>query len=226
MRFAWFVMRIAACLRSICWQFQILPVAFDKLKAMALSQPFNPARNPLLTFCLVGGIFLAAAQTLCAIPITGDIQFTGTAKLDSSTTLTSTKVLTWGNDGTVDFACGSFSGLAGSQVSLDPWLFYSGAHNGLWSVGDFTYNLSLSAEYANMPDSLIVVLMGTVISANLDLEPTVFNSTLTIHAPDANGMCYYRQNISFNSVPDTGATLLLMGIAAVMLGVVKYKWDT
>jgi len=168
----------------------------------------------------------ATLPSLHAVPITGHIEFTGTAKLDGPDTGNSTKIVSWGNDGVAGSANGSFAGLSGSSVGLNnSWFFYSGSYNDFWSVGGFTFNLSYSAVFSTTATSLTVVFLGTVISSDPGYEPTAFNGTFTIHDPASNGgMSSYKETLLFNGVPDGGDTLLLLGMAAMFLGLSRLRW--
>lgn len=173
-------------------------------------------------------MFSTAAPNLYAVPITGVIGFSGTAQLDGATVNSSSEVLSWSANNTTGLASGSFTGLTGSPVALaSPWFFNSGVLNNFWVVNGFTFNLASSHIYSTSDKSISVILAGTVVSTISGLDPTAFIGNFTIQDPSAtlNGKYFYTESISFgNTVPDGGTTMLLMGISALALGALKYKW--
>ncbi|HEV2694751.1 MAG TPA: VPDSG-CTERM sorting domain-containing protein [Verrucomicrobiae bacterium] len=74
--------------------------------------------------------------------------------------------------------------------------------------------------------SLTVSLAGTVMSTVAGLDPTAFIGNFTVQDPSAatGGKFYYTESISFSNVPDSGSTLLLMGIAAGGLVLARRRW--
>jgi hypothetical protein len=184
-------------------------------------------KKTFLSLCIAGGMFSAAAPNLYAVPITGVIGFSGTAQLDGPTVDTSSEVLSWSGNNVTGIASGSFAGLSGSPVALaSPWFFNSGVLNNFWVVNGFTFDLTSSHIYSSSSKSISVILTGTVVSTIAGLDPTSFIGDFTVQDPSAsqNGNYFYTESISFGAVPDGGTTVLLMGISALALGAVKYKW--
>jgi hypothetical protein len=176
-------------------------------------------KKTFLSLCMVGGMFSTTVQTIQAVPITGVIGFSGTAQLDGPTVNTSSEVLSWGGD--------NITGIASGSLALaSPWFFDSGALNNFWVVNGFTFNLTSSQIFSTSSKSISILLAGTVVSTIAGLDPTAFVGAFTTQDPSSlnDGMFSYTESISFGSVPDGGTTVLLMGIAALALGTVKYKW--
>ena len=177
-------------------------------------------------------------QSAQAVPISGSITFSGTANTDSANASTSTKVLTWANN-TISSESGSFSSLSGSAsvVLASSWLFNSGTKNNFWVVTDgltqYKFNLSGSAVFSTAANSITIYLAGTVFSLfnglpASGLDPTAFTGSITIKdqgvANPAGGFSY-TQSILFNSVPDGGTTVLLLGSALSGLALIRRKFS-
>lgn len=176
----------------------------------------------------VAAFAVALTQTARGVPITGVIGFSGAAQLDAPTVSASTKVIAWYGNVT-GIAGGSFAGLGGSPaVFAAPWLFDSGAQNGFWSVGGFTFNLASSSVLSRTATSVTVGLVGTVVSTIAGLSPTAFTGNFTTQDPsDNNGQVFsYTESLSFGGagvpVPDGASTALLMGISSLALGLMKF----
>jgi hypothetical protein len=170
---------------------------------------------------------LALTQTVHAVPITGNIGFSGTANLDSSSAQTAAEVVTWGPN-VVGSTSGSFVSVAiGSAVTLAPaWFFTSGSVNNFWSVGGFTFNLTSSSIHSQ--DSLFLndILTGTV-SGN-GFTTTAFSGAFSVQNPPSDGKLQYTESFSFNPpvtpVPEGGNTAMLFGAALSGLALVKSKF--
>ena len=168
--------------------------------------------------CIVTAMFHQTAQ---AVPITGNIGFSGSAQLDSTSVQTATKVVSW-NKNTVDSESGSFSSVPiGSAVLLaSPWMFNSGTLNNFWTVGGFTFNL-ISSSVFSQNSFLNVNLIGTISGNGFDVSP--FTGTFQVANPSANGMTTFTERLSFANVgvPDGGSTMIMLGLAALTMGLVK-----
>ena len=193
----------------------------------------------ILNVVAVAGIALALTQSVQATPITGVIGFSGTATLDGSTAASSTEVLGWGNNN-IGLTAGTFASLSSSaSVALaGKWFFNSGAKNNFWIVTDgantYTFNLKASSVFGTsttlvdgkVTTSISVFLAGTVVSSVLGLDPTSWTGSMTIqdpNVPNQKGGYTYTESISFNSVPDGGTTVLLLGSALSGLALIRRK---
>jgi len=179
----------------------------------------------------VAVVAVALSQSAQAVPISGQITFSGTASTDSINANSSTEILSWANN-TISLKNGSFSSLsaAATVVLATPWLFNSGAKNNFWVVTDgaaqYKFNLSSSAVFSTTANSITIFLAGTVISTVAGLDPTAFTGSITIKdqgvANPAGGFAY-TQSILFNNVPDGGTTVLLLGSALSGLALIRRK---
>jgi|ERR1700722_6569674 len=168
------------------------------------------------------GCFTGVVQ---AIPITGNIGFSGTADLNSTSVNSATAVVA---NGWANTLVGSDSGSFGFIPTLTPvvmtssqWNFTSSALPGFWSVGGFTFNLISSSIFSQGGGFLNVLLSGTV-SGNL-YDTTPFSGSFQVSDPSANGVVTFTERLSFNSVPDGGTTVMLLGGALMGLGLLKRK---
>ncbi|MDR3457697.1 MAG: hypothetical protein P4N60_09640 [Verrucomicrobiae bacterium] len=179
----------------------------------------------IITAVSVAAFAVALAQTAQAVPITGNVGFSGAVQLNTDNVQTATEALTWVNP-VVNGASGSFSGIAqGTPVTLAiPWFFNSGALNNFWMVGGFTFNLLSSHVYSQDGLFLDVVMSGTVSGNSFD--PTAFTGTFQAANPPANGNAIFTGRMSFSSVPDGGSTVLLLGLACIGMSLIKRKLGT
>jgi hypothetical protein len=161
-------------------------------------------------------------QTLQAVPVSGNIGFSGAVTLDTSSVLTSIEATGWSQT-IVDASSGAFAGIAhGTPVTVaSPWHFTSGALPSFWSVGGFTFNLISSSISLQSSLFLDVNLTGTVTAAGFD--PTTFTGTFQVANPPANGTTTFTERLSFASVPDNASTVLLFGLTCLGMGLIRYK---
>jgi hypothetical protein len=197
-------------------------------KTQLKSNNYEIMKKMIITAVSVAAFAVSLTQTARGVPISGVIGFSGSAQLDAPTVASSTEVLAWYGNVT-GIASGSFAGLTGSTVALAaPWLFNSGAENAFWSVGGFTFNLASSSVLSRSATSVTVGLVGTVVSTIAGFSPTAFTGSFTTQDPSLNngGVSSYTESLSFSGVgvPDGGSTILLMGIAGLALGLMKFDW--
>ena len=178
----------------------------------------------ILTIVAAVAVAVAFTSTVQAVPqpLTGNIGFAGSAVLNSSDVSTATKVVSW-NSTVVNSESGSFTSISlGSAVLLaSPWSFNSGVLNNFWQVGGFTFDLSSSSIFSLAGGFMNVVIAGTV-SGN-GYAATAFSGSFQVSNPSANGATTFTERLSFNSVPDGGTTVLLLGAALSGLALVKRK---
>jgi len=177
----------------------------------------------IIKFAAVAAIAVALTQTVQAVPITGNIGFSGKVQLNSGSVQTATQATAWFNT-VVNGQSGSFAGVAdGTSVAIaTPWSFTSGAVGSFWSVGGFTFDLISSSIYSQDSLFLNVILTGTVSAAGF--EATAFTGTFQVANPPSNGQTTFTERLSFNAVPDGASTILLLGSALTGLGLLKRKF--
>ena len=177
----------------------------------------------IIKIVAVAVVAVALTQSSKAVPITGNIGFSGAVQLNSTSVSTATQALAWFNT-VVNATSGSFVSVPnGSAVTLaTPWMFNSvGPVSNFWKVGGFTFNLVSSAIYSQDSLFLNVVLAGTVTGNNFDA--TAFTGTFQVANPSADGMSTFTERLSFNAVPDGGTTVLLLGSALSGLALIRRK---
>jgi hypothetical protein len=172
---------------------------------------------------------IAAAMCLTgiaqAVPISGNLGFSGSVELNSTSVNTASEATAWFNT-VVASPSGSFVGLVsqGDAVSMTgatPWSFNSGSLANFWSVDGFTFNLVSSSIFSQAGGFLNVVLAGTVTGNGF--TPTAFNGTFQVADPASDGVAAYTERLSFNSVPDGGTTAMLLGFGLCGLGLFRRK---
>lgn len=173
----------------------------------------------------------AAAAVVClagiaqAVPITGNIGFSGAVGLNSSSVNTATAATAWFNTVAAS-PSGSFVGIVnqGDAVAMTgatPWSFNSGALANFWSVDGFAFNLISSSIYSQVGGFLNVLLNGTVSGHGFDV--TAFSGSFQVANPSSDGPSTFTSRLSFNSVPDGGTTVMLLGGALLGLSLLKRK---
>ncbi len=172
-------------------------------------------------------LFMALAQTIQAIPITGDIGFTGRASYDTTSAGTATEVVNWINPN-VNGTSGSFTGIANGTPSnlVSPWFFAtSSAINSFWTAGGFTFQLLSSWVTAQGAGTLgYVIVNGTGVVSGNGYTPTVLGWSFSSQDPAVTqDPATFTFSASADSVPDGGATVVLLGIALSGMAVLKRK---
>jgi hypothetical protein len=174
---------------------------------------------------------LAAAALATGIPqapaaISGEIGFTGATAFDTPSLATATKVDIWRDANgvlgflTVSDVTGSFSGIAlGTDATMAaPWVFNpSTSTPGLWSVGGFTFDLTSATITLQNASFLDIKGVGTINGQAADWAFT---------AQSANGQNQTFFTVSANNVtvPDSGQTAMLLGVALIALAIVRWKF--
>jgi hypothetical protein len=170
------------------------------------------------------GLFYQQAQ---AAAITGDITFTGTVTLDTSSAGTATMVTGWHGIGgvgvpavqTVDGTFGNFIAPGGGVTFHAPWSFNSGAISSFWTVNGFTFDLTSSAIPPGSQTAHAVVVngVGTVSKPGFDITPGTFS--FTTQDPSANS--FFSFSGSSAAVPEP-ATIISLLSGSSLLGAVMF----
>jgi hypothetical protein len=109
-------------------------------------------------------LFLAHAPLAKADLITGDIDFSGTAQLDSMNVNMATSVQSW-NANNVISGTGTFTNLPnGTSINFPSsiWTFNSGPASNFWSAGGFRLDLKASSIEIDGKGYLNILFTGTV----------------------------------------------------------------
>ncbi len=179
----------------------------------------------IVKFLAVAAVAVALNQTVQAVPITGNIGFSGDAILNASTEAAATGVVAngWEDVVTGSTSSGSFASIAPltSVTLLSPWSFNSGPLANFWTVGGFTFNLTASSVFSTAGGFLNVILVGTVTHAGFDATP--FLGAFQLSDPSIDGQSTFTARLSFNAVPDGATTVLLLGATLSGLAFAKRK---
>jgi hypothetical protein len=171
----------------------------------------------LATAVITCGLFCQHVQ---AVPISGNITFTGTVSLNTNSVNTATMVTGWhglGAGGLPQVAShdGDFNGSVkdGDGVTIAfPWSFNSGAVPNFWSVDGFVFNLTSSSITAQGKGSVTVSGTGTISGNGFDLTSGTWN--FTTQNPSASSRFSFSAS-GGAAVPDGGSGVALLGIALV-----------
>jgi protein with PEP-CTERM/exosortase system signal len=193
--------------------------------------PTNKLAMFSASFCavmLTCGVFVSHVQ---AVPITGQISFSGRVALNNTSLLAATKVNTWRtitnqNPGFCNAfgVDGSFTGMTG-LAAMSPWTFgvvLGGAQPTLWSIGGFTFNLSSSTVTMRNATDLVVTGIG-IIHGGPGFDDT--EGTWDFHLSNAGGRPHadFSFDSSADSVPDGGSTVSLLGLALLGFTALRRK---
>ena len=166
----------------------------------------------------IGALF--AVQAAHAVLINGQINISGNAVLDSSDLSAATQVDSW-NSTAVSLVSGDFSsnGVSNGDAAVfsAPWIFGSGLST-LWTVGDFTFDLSNSTINAQTVNFINITGTGFANHASYDPSPGTFTFTAT------GGQGSEFTFSSGTTVPDSGATAALLGLGLIALGGVARRF--
>jgi hypothetical protein len=179
-------------------------------------------------------VMLTCAQSILAVPITGGIGFTGEVTYDTTSAGTATQVTSWVAPITVNSHSGSFSAVPLGSVATFASAVWNldtiSVINNFWAVSGFTFNLvssSITAHGGTPGVNGFVVVSGTGIvtgPAGSGYDPT----TLTWNFESSDASMSPGPHWSFTatapvSVPDGGATVMLLGVALSGLALLKKK---
>lgn len=156
--------------------------------------------------------------------VSGGITFGGSLSMNTSSASTASQVVSWVSP-SVTTASGSFAGLGSSAVTLNsPWNFVSGAISPFWQVGGFTFDL-ISSKIASQGGSGrtgFVNVTGTGSVSASGFQTTTFTFNFNVQNGRVVGQ---PERFTFTitptlvaqagpqaSVPDGGATILLLGL--------------
>lgn len=173
-----------------------------------------------------GVVAMAATATVQATPITGGISMNGSDVMNTGDVTTATQVTSW-SDVQVSTDSGAFGGIAqNANVNMSgPWIFNpSTALGSLWSVGGFTFNVAsdvFTTYYLGGVGYLSVTGFGTITAAGYD--PTAYSWQFSTSNPPTPGTDTFTFSATAASVPDGGATVMLLGAALSAMGLLRRK---
>lgn len=184
---------------------------------------------------LAAAAALTAFSTAQAIPVTGNIGFSGSVTLDTQTAATATTVVSYSATTTVNnLSPAVASGV--TPVWAAPWTFFVGAGPSyssssaiipFWTIGNITFNLnSWTAVRGSSGGNADVVIsgLGTIQDSSPVYTPTAYNYSLTLQDPTViGGQPIFSFSASQAPVPDGGTTAMLLGSALSALAMFRKK---
>jgi hypothetical protein len=179
----------------------------------------------------VAGLALALSQTTQAVPVTGAIGFGGNVTWNTSSAATATQVTSFIGTQVI-----SDTGAFASFITpIAPAVFTSSTWNlndlvtmnAFWTAGGFTFNLlssSIIAQGGTPGSTGFVIVNGTGTVTGNGYTPTTVSWSFTSQDPKSGtNPDQWTFSASANSVPDGGATVMLLGIALSGAALLKKK---
>jgi hypothetical protein len=179
----------------------------------------------------VAAVALTLAQAVQAVPVTGAIGFGGNVTWNTASAATATQVTSF-----IGTQVLSDSGSFASFITpIAPAVFTSTTWNlndlvtinSFWTAGGFTFNLLSSAIVAQGGTPGVngyVVVNGTGIVSGNGFTPTTVAWSFTAQDPKSGvNPDQWTFSASANSVPDGGATVMMLGIALSGAALLKKK---
>jgi hypothetical protein len=184
-------------------------------------------KNKLTMMAGVAAALIGFSTTVQANTISGSIGFSGDVTLNGPVG-TATQVTQWWditqtlNTPQVGTRTGDFATYValGAYVTFatPPWTFNPAtAVNAFWTVGGFTFDLTSSSITSQSATSLDVFGYGTVSGNGFDSTPGTWSFT----TQDPNNTFTFSSNT--RTIPDGGATAMLLGVALSALGLIRRK---
>jgi hypothetical protein len=183
-------------------------------------------KKTILAVLAMGALSCALfSQQAQADLITGDIVKGGQITFNGPLA-TATQVTHWFSAGTNNDGFSTVFSVSGDLATFispleeaamaQPWDFGSGGPQaGLWSVGGFTFDLASSTIVTQIPGFLNITGSGTITGNGFD--PTKSEFTLTVTRLGSQLVF----GAITNTVPDGGATVMLLGAALGALGLAR-----
>lgn len=192
--------------------------------------------SPKITSIILAISGLALSAQAISTPISGNISFSGTTTIDSTSFVTATRFLSFQNVvvGAPSALSGDYVGTSGAAVTVTPFIWSpptaSTPINPLWTFvsGGNTYSFDLSilhVDYAS-PTGLLLSGLGTALITGPGMEK--LNTTGTW---DFSSQTLGQTSFTFSStttvpsaaVPDGGSTVAMLGASLLGLSIMKRK---
>jgi hypothetical protein len=192
--------------------------------------------SPKITSIILAISGLALSAQAISTPISGNISFSGTTTIDSTSFVTATRFLSFQNVvvGAPSALSGDYVGTSGAAVTVTPFIWSpptaSTPLNPLWTFvsGGDTYSFDLSVlhvDYAS-PTGLLLSGLGTALITGPGMEK--LNTTGTW---DFSSQTLGQTSFTFSStttvpaaaVPDGGSTVAMLGASLLGLSIMKRK---
>jgi hypothetical protein len=170
-------------------------------------------------------------QQAQAVQISGSLTFGGTVTLDTSSAGTATAVNAWHGVGgvgmpTVQSVGGGFAGFVSSGDATTfhaPWSFASGPVPAFWSVDGFTFDLTESHIFSQGGNPPGVTVNGSGFVSGNGFDPTFMTWSFTTQDPPAGSPPVFSFSAASGTVPDSGSTVALLGLAIIGVEALRRK---
>ena len=174
-----------------------------------------------LAALLVMACLALSARFACAQAIVGNITFTGSVNLDTTSVNSATMVTGWHGLGAgglpqvqdVDGTFASFVTPGDATTFHAPWSFNSGSISSFWSVDGFTFDLLSSTITHQANGTLDVIGTGTVSHAGF--TPTAGTFNFSTQDPSANSKFSFS---AATAVPENSTTAFIVLGGALLAG--------
>jgi hypothetical protein len=183
----------------------------------------------LATGLISCALFSQQAQASPMLQASGNIGWTGTVELNTPSAGTATAVTAWhGMAGAglplVFAADGSFAGTIGMGTTfVAPYSFVSGAIPSFWTVGGFIFNLTESHIFSQGGNPPGVVVNGSGFVSGNGFTSTFMTWSFSTQDPPAGNPRLFTFSASAGTVPDSGSTVALLGLALAGVEALRRK---
>ncbi len=182
---------------------------------------------------LAGAMSLSAFTTVQAIPITGEVDMSGTVTLNSQNLASATAATALTGVTVGGTPTGSYVGTFGDLVTWSTFSWPGGSASPLWTFTDAittdTYTFTLASDSVASQSSTFLNLLGTgtlSISGPGSYTPETGSWSFTISNPSGGAHANYNFTFANSQVavtPDGGATVMLLGGALSALALLRRK---
>jgi hypothetical protein len=186
----------------------------------------------------MAAVALALTQSIQAVPVTGSIEFSGLATLNTSSAATATNVTAWSGTEVKGVSAGSTFASYITPVATATfnnsmvWMMNGPgtAINNFWQAGGFTFTLDswFMLSHGGTPGvSGFVVVDGTGYVSGNGYTPTLVNWSFTCldaTGPNDRPEEQFTATATPVAIPDGGSTVLLLGIALSGAALLRRKF--
>jgi hypothetical protein len=192
--------------------------------------------SPKITSIILAISGLALSAQAISTPISGNISFSGTTTIDSTSFVTATRFLSFQNVvvGAPSALSGDYVGTSGAAVTVTPFIWSpptaSTPLNPLWTFisGGDTYSFDLSilhVDYAS-PTGLLLSGLGTALITGPGMEKLNTTGTWNFSSQTLGQTSFTFSStttVPAAAVPDGGSTVAMMGASLLGLSIMKRK---
>src|SRR2546423_719692 len=182
--------------------------------------------KPLLASAAAIVVASGLALSAHATQITGDIDFAGEVKFDTTSLATATMVVQW-KMAVVSDTTGDFASVPDNTpvTFATPYVFNPPtAYASLWTVGGFTFELTGSTIELQNSRFLNISGVGFVSGNGFDRTPGTWSFTSNQSNGGTSRMFSFAANTTATPTPDSGSTIALLGVAFMSVAAIRAKF--